>query len=765
MKFAFGGNTGETYESLQRKRRMAEALMAPGPAPRNVGEGLSYIGRMLGGGLAARSANKREAKERDAANASWNENESAIYAQLLGGGSQPQTAAPTPHAAPSGASGNLPLYGDQGPTRQAKALAESGNVDAVYSGLIDKGAPPHVAAALVGNLIQESGPSLNTTAVGDGGAAFGMGQWNGPRKDALMAWAQQSGRDPNDVATQTDYLWHELQGPERGAFDAIMAAPDLQTATRIASEKYWRPGDPRMENRLRYAQQVADRFGAGSPQQDGQGIAHRGTGSPMPQPGVQVAQAGGVDPALLQALAGSASNEFLDPGKRAIAAALLEQAIEQAAPMTRYQQAQIAQGERQMAMDDGQFRATHGLNVAEYDQARREFMATHDLSERQFEENKGQFQAELAIRQEQLGIERDRLGVDREDRDADNARADAQLELEREKARTTGTLSEYDRYAQQETDAGRQPLGFLEYQTALKQAGQSPEKPSSMQEKIGLLESSGLDRETAIGIATGRLATSRDPITGQAQIVDKGTGQVVGAMPAGAPSWAITGDAGATQQPLGPNRPPLTISPSALPPQREMNPAQPSPAGNLYGRTGEGTGVVSGAKELSSNTLGQLPGGIGDFFSFPAKTETRQAFRAATGDLIRAFSVNPRFPVSEMERIREQLGVEPAIWSDPEAMQSRMVAIDAYLRSKLAAEQQAANDPSLPADQRQASIGTARAIEQYLGLLGVPPDAGQRQQQGQQGGNVAQPSSEREYNSLPPGTLYMAPDGTTRRKP
>jgi hypothetical protein len=59
MSSIFGGNTGLTYEDVQRKRAMASRLIAgQSSAPRNVGEGLTAIGNAL----AARSLNKQASK-------------------------------------------------------------------------------------------------------------------------------------------------------------------------------------------------------------------------------------------------------------------------------------------------------------------------------------------------------------------------------------------------------------------------------------------------------------------------------------------------------------------------------------------------------------------------------------------------------------------------------------------------------------------------------------------------------------------------------
>lgn len=61
----FGGNTGVTYEQLQRRRKIAERLMAGNrSAPRNVGEGLHAIGQAIAGRAIERRADKREAEMR-----------------------------------------------------------------------------------------------------------------------------------------------------------------------------------------------------------------------------------------------------------------------------------------------------------------------------------------------------------------------------------------------------------------------------------------------------------------------------------------------------------------------------------------------------------------------------------------------------------------------------------------------------------------------------------------------------------------------------
>lgn len=120
----------------------------------------------------------------------------------------------------------------------------------------NKGVPDAMAAGLVGNLMQESGADINPAAVGDNGNAFGSGQWNGPRKQAYMNFARARGADPTDFDTQLEYLWHEGQTSEKGAWDAMMGAATPEEAALIGSTRFWRPGTPYNERRQAYAKAV-----------------------------------------------------------------------------------------------------------------------------------------------------------------------------------------------------------------------------------------------------------------------------------------------------------------------------------------------------------------------------------------------------------------------------------------------------------------------------------------------------------------------------
>ncbi len=90
--FIFGGNTGETAESLKKKRAMAEAMMARGaggPA-RNLGEGISSAASSISGALLKRSADKKIAEGQGEA--------SELFKALTNGGINPEGGGPDMNA-------------------------------------------------------------------------------------------------------------------------------------------------------------------------------------------------------------------------------------------------------------------------------------------------------------------------------------------------------------------------------------------------------------------------------------------------------------------------------------------------------------------------------------------------------------------------------------------------------------------------------------------------------------------------------------------
>ena len=113
--FIFGGNTPWTYEELQRKRGEAQSLARSIGSPRNVGEGLSAVGRAL----AARGINRKA----DAEEKRLSSEAEKVWGALVG-------------KSPSPARGQAALAAHGGPTNAAAtAVNDPGSWEAIQAGI------------------------------------------------------------------------------------------------------------------------------------------------------------------------------------------------------------------------------------------------------------------------------------------------------------------------------------------------------------------------------------------------------------------------------------------------------------------------------------------------------------------------------------------------------------------------------------------------------------------------------------------------------
>lgn len=154
---------------------------------------------------------------------------------------------------------------DFGP--QGNASPRTNRVGYVFGRLLERGMPPHVAAGFVGNLLAESNLVPHATEarplVAGSRGGFGIAQWTGPRRRQLEAFADARGRPVEDLDLQIEFLWHELQTSERGAWDRIMQAGDATEAALLVSRHYERPGIPREGHRIAHAESIQAQVDAG----------------------------------------------------------------------------------------------------------------------------------------------------------------------------------------------------------------------------------------------------------------------------------------------------------------------------------------------------------------------------------------------------------------------------------------------------------------------------------------------------------------------
>lgn len=145
---------------------------------------------------------------------------------------------------------------------------------AAYDYLVAKGRHPMVAAGLVGNFDAES--SWRHSILGDAGASYGFGQWNGARRDNLFRFANMRGHESPTPQDQLDFMWFEAEsGSDPGAAKAIALAEKARTpseAADIIRTYYERPKPGPTDQTIR-RRRVAEEVASGKALPDSTGTA------------------------------------------------------------------------------------------------------------------------------------------------------------------------------------------------------------------------------------------------------------------------------------------------------------------------------------------------------------------------------------------------------------------------------------------------------------------------------------------------------------
>lgn len=127
------------------------------------------------------------------------------------------------------------------------------------------GASIYVVAALAGNAWRES--HVNPTLSQLGGGAFGLFQWDGGRKTALLKWLSDNGYEDTSPEGQMQYLI--VEGDWVGSFGGISSLEEFLTSTStdvaMLTEAFctcWeRPGVPALAERINFANQALEFIG------------------------------------------------------------------------------------------------------------------------------------------------------------------------------------------------------------------------------------------------------------------------------------------------------------------------------------------------------------------------------------------------------------------------------------------------------------------------------------------------------------------------
>jgi len=199
------------------------------------------------------------------------------------------------------------IFAGQGEAAPVAQAAPQDNAQIAFNYFVSQGLSPVQAAGIVGNLQGESGQGLNTNTINpgdgrDGSDSIGIAQWNSTRAQALRDYAASKGMPHTDLTTQLEFLHSELKGPEKAAYEKLLAAQNPEEATR-AMLAFERPKDWNVPgshpNRVQYAAKALAAYGGGqpvpapaSPASPASGLLAAGQGGLLNQANPQASPAG-----------------------------------------------------------------------------------------------------------------------------------------------------------------------------------------------------------------------------------------------------------------------------------------------------------------------------------------------------------------------------------------------------------------------------------------------------------------------------------------
>jgi hypothetical protein len=189
----------------------------------------------------------------------------------------------------------VPL-GSCGAAADADGLTLEGkdNIQKAFNYFIAQGLTPIQSAGILGNLRQESGvnPASNNSAAkassihpssiipGETFRGGGIAQWedyqgtptrwtgaNGllnyvaGKGSTFNGKPQGNGKNWKVLEFQLNFIWWEMNHTHRSTLPAMKSATTLEAAVSAFLKHFEKAGDPRIENRVRYAKETLDAFG------------------------------------------------------------------------------------------------------------------------------------------------------------------------------------------------------------------------------------------------------------------------------------------------------------------------------------------------------------------------------------------------------------------------------------------------------------------------------------------------------------------------
>jgi hypothetical protein len=125
----------------------------------------------------------------------------------------------------------------------------------IYDYMTDKfHLSPAVASGILGNMMTES--SFKTDALNKHEGAIGLCQWEGGRRNDLVAFAHHEGKPVTDWHVQVDFMMHELQTKESGAWARLEHANTPQQAAAIFDQYFERSSGEARHQRMANAEHI-----------------------------------------------------------------------------------------------------------------------------------------------------------------------------------------------------------------------------------------------------------------------------------------------------------------------------------------------------------------------------------------------------------------------------------------------------------------------------------------------------------------------------
>lgn len=350
--FIFGAGTETpTYESLKKRREVAELLaqQAVGATPQNFGEGIASVGRALAYKLMDKRLAPQEAEMGEQSRSRLME-----IAGLLGrgggavggySGTPPSVsamngpAAPAPVQTSGAAPGGFTLSQGAGNFQELFPQVEQqfrlpegylSRVAQIESGGDPNAKNPNSSATGLFQFIKTTADQYGVDPTDPVSSTVGAGKLAADNAAALQ---QALGRPPTAGEL---YLAHQ-QGA--GGAIKLLTNPDAPAASIVGADAVNLNGGNANMSARDFAGLWMGKIDGGS------GISS----SPFGGGGI------GFDPALMSELADLAGNEYLKPGERMVAQALIQRMMDQPEGMTAYQQAQLGMDADRLALDRARF--------------------------------------------------------------------------------------------------------------------------------------------------------------------------------------------------------------------------------------------------------------------------------------------------------------------------------------------------------------------------------------------------------------------------